>query len=102
MLLLRCKTRRGGRVDEGSRLLSGYPVKSRIQGSNPCLSASLRPIFSVRPTAFAHSEGYGWQASVFRAKAGARRSFNEGGLSLALPIFKFPQGLLANLGLTLV
>jgi hypothetical protein len=25
---------------EGSRLLSGYTVKSRIQGSNPCLSAT--------------------------------------------------------------
>ena len=32
--------RRGGRVVEGARLLSGYTVKSRIVGSNPILSAS--------------------------------------------------------------
>ena len=31
--------RRGGRVVEGARLLSEYTVKSRIEGSNPFLSA---------------------------------------------------------------
>ena len=33
--------RRGGRVDEGNRLLSGYRVKSSVPGSNPGLSAIL-------------------------------------------------------------
>ena len=35
--------RRGGRVVEGARLESGYTVKSRIEGSNPSLSARTRP-----------------------------------------------------------
>ncbi len=37
--------RRGGRVVEGARLLSGYTVKSRIVGSNPILSA--RPLAAL-------------------------------------------------------
>ena len=42
MLLFGVWTWRGGRVDEGSRLLSGYSVNSGVPGSNPGLSDILR------------------------------------------------------------
>jgi hypothetical protein len=44
-------------VAEGGGLLNRYTVQSRIKGSNPFLSATLRPA------------GFGWQAILLRADA---------------------------------
>ena len=40
---------------EGSRLLSGYRVKSSVQGSNPCLSAKIQTFAAPRDRLGAHS-----------------------------------------------
>ena len=49
-------TGRGGRVAEGGGLLNRYTVQSRIKGSNPFLSAILRP-FGVRVAGHLNPEG---------------------------------------------
>src|SRR5262249_61652069 len=46
---------------EGSRLLSGYTVKSRIQGSNPCLSA-IAPLAQLDRASDYESEGRGFDS----------------------------------------